>query len=173
MRRAVGVCIGITFLVLVIGLSVNTSTPGAPVAGATQLYLTNYQPGDCLYEPVSNAPNVPWPDPVWQVPCTHRHVYEVFYANYDFWSMDAAYPGEQELAAQGTAECDNAFSAAFGTAITESPFTYTYVEPVTSADWTAGERNLECIGYEPDSGSPDGRKVITQSIMQSIGSTGT
>jgi len=41
---------------------------------------------------------------------------------------------------------------------------YKILAPVTSANWVDGDRNLECIAYEPDPAAPDGELVVDQSI---------
>jgi serine/threonine protein kinase len=142
------------------------ATPGSvgPVPGAMPLYLFDYQPGDCLYGNVSLDPSVPWPDPAWQVPCTQRHSFEVFYANDSFWPASEAYPGVSKLASQASAKCDAAFTAYDRASPTISIYTYTFVEPVTSDNWVSGARGLTCLAYEDVTAHPDSQVITTGSI---------
>ena len=149
-----------------------TSATPSPISGPTVLYLSDYRPGDCLQDPVPNNSTTPWPDPVLQVSCTQAHVFEVVYAN-TFWAADAAYPGQPEMAVQTQRQCYNALNAYLGIDpntdvsginLSGVNLEYKIVAPVTSADWVAGERNLECIAYEPDQASPDDELVVDQPL---------
>jgi serine/threonine protein kinase len=142
------------------------ATPGSfgPVPGATPLNLFDYQPGDCLYGNVSLDPSVPWPDPAWQVPCTQRHSFEVFYASDSFWAATEAYPGESKLDTQASAKCDAAFTAYDHASPAISIYTYTYIEPVTSDNWASGARGLTCLAYEEVTAHPDSQVITTGSI---------
>lgn len=168
-RWAAGLCVGITALVVLIGLGATTSGsagsgPQGPVPGAEQLYLTEYQPGDCLYGTVSTDPSVPWPDPVWLVPCTQRHAFEVFYANSNFWPANAAYPDESGLTAQSDAQCDSAFRDYVGVDPSNSVYSYIALEPVTSDNWAYGDRDLECVAYQAQPPTSQSQPMITGSI---------
>jgi hypothetical protein len=90
-------------------------------------------------------------------------VFEVVYANDNFWPAGAAYPGESELAEQAEVKCQEVFTAYVGVP-QMNIYTFTDVEPVTSASWASGLRGLQCVAYRPDSASPDGEMTITHSV---------
>jgi eukaryotic-like serine/threonine-protein kinase len=142
---------GASLILVLIGMASN-HRPSAP-----SLSLPDYQPGDCLSLSFSLGSSGPWPDPVTAVPCTQRHTFEVIYANYNFWPSGQAYPGQSELDDQGAGVCG-------GVPPEVSRYTFTYVEPVTSGNWADGDRDLECIAYQPEPGSQDGAMTITHSV---------
>jgi len=157
---------GAALILAVIGMASNhrSSSPGP-----ASLSLPDYRPGDCLSLSLPVEPSDPWPDPVTTVPCTQRHTFEVIFANYNFWPSGQAYPGPAELANQGAGVCGNAFSAYVGVPPEVSRYTFTYVEPETSDNWADGDRDLECIAYQPKPGSQDSELTMTHSIKGAQG----
>src|SRR5262249_19620575 len=104
-------------------------TPSAAPAPAVQR-VTSYQlpAGDCIQGPADINTASTWPDLVSLVPCTQKHLAEVFYsANY--WPAAKAFPGNAAINKQSDAKCLKAFSAYDGSVYQESQYSYYYVDP--------------------------------------------
>jgi hypothetical protein len=134
--------------------------PGAIIVAVVFLHssstnqLTAYQlrPGDCLTGSNMGLGNSnPWPDYVTAVPCTQRHLAEVFFAG-DVWPQSLAYPGDNSIASQADARCSTAFIAYDGIPSNQSVFTYTTVTPDNN-NWSSGDRSLQCVAYDPNGAS--------------------
>jgi hypothetical protein len=165
-------CAVVVGVVLVIGLAGTPNGSPKPTSGPVhlyqpvQLYLADYQAGDCLYEPTIVGGGTTWPDPMRQVPCGQRHTYEVFYANDYYWPQDGAFPGTSAVEAKGRAECDARFAAYTGVAASASEYIYVDILPIDSDSWDSGDRALDCIAYLATIADSDGT-MVTGSIKGS------
>jgi hypothetical protein len=116
-------------------------------------------PGDCLKgSDLGLGTSDPWPDYVTVVPCTQKHIAEVFFAN-NAWPQSQAYPGANGVDSQAEDRCNTAFTAYDGTAPDNSVFTYDFMDPFASDDWASGDRWLVCVAYESTSRYPGGVPV--------------
>lgn len=121
-------------------------------SSTNQLTADQLRPGDCLTGSNMGLGNSnPWPDYVTAVPCTQRHLAEVFFAG-DAWPQSLAYPGDNSIASQADARCSTAFIAYDGIPSEQSVFTYTTVMPDNTA-WSSGDRSLQCVAYDPSGAS--------------------
>jgi DivIVA domain-containing protein len=130
-----------------------TSPPPSP--SARQLTADQLQPGDCLTgSNLGLGTSSNWPDQVTAVPCTRRHLAEVFFTG-NVWPQSLAYPGDNAVGNQADARCSKAFRAYDGIANSESAFTFDYIVPADASDWASGDRLMVCIAWEqPQPGAP-------------------
>ena len=142
------------------------SAPAAPSSSPASLAPTPWQAsadelqaGDCLTgSDLGLGTNDAWPDVVTVVPCTQRHIAEVFFAG-NAWPQSQAYPGDNAIYTQADNRCNTAFAAYDGTASDNSVFTYDYISPSGSDDWASGDRLLVCVAYDATSQYPGGAPV--------------
>lgn len=131
-----------------------SSSPASPVptdwANEDQL-----RSGDCVNGDPSIINDNPWPDPVAVVPCTKRHIAEVFFAG-TAWPLSLAYPGDQNIDNQAQASCDAAFFKYDGIDSQDSIFTYLYI-PADNTTWPTGDRSLVCVAYQAN---PQGSDAV-------------
>jgi hypothetical protein len=149
--RSVWAIFGLVIIAPVVVATVLASTsppPSPPPPTMTQLTEDQLDPGDCLTgSTLGLGTGSPWPYLVTAVPCTRRHLAEVFFAG-NLWPVSVAYPGDNTIADQGYARCASAFRAYDGTWDFESKFTIDYIAP-DNAIWPSGDRLLVCMAYKP------------------------
>jgi hypothetical protein len=145
--------------VAIYGQSV-TATPAAgrtpaPVArasapafthGTQELTFEQLRAGDCIQGPPDINTRRAWPDLISVVPCTKRHLAEVFYsANY--WPAAMAFPGNAAMISQANKECHKAFYSYDGLSYVYSNYSTYYLFPGGRPDWNLGDRQLVCVSY--------------------------
>jgi len=151
--------------IVVAGVMTSRSSP-AHQSSSRQLSYTQLSVGDCLVgSNLGLANDNPWPAEVTAVPCTHRHLAEIFFAG-NVWSQSVAYPGYNATADQGYARCLSAFRAYDGIAQSASAFTISYTAP-DAATWPAGDRKVICAAYQADPGTASGALPVSYSIKGS------
>jgi hypothetical protein len=153
--------VALTALTGIIWLSAATNTgPRLPVPGATQIYFSDYQAGDCLTGNARMNSDTPWPDLMWLVPCSGTHTYEVYYADFAHWPAETSFPGTAAVESAAVSICGGQFTQYTGMVTTDTVYSYWYVIPIDSASWAYGNRQLVCIAYFPTSDHPDGYPII-------------
>ena len=131
-----------------------TSTPGRAPA-AQELAIGQLRAGDCLQGPPDINTTTWWPDVVTAVPCTQKHLAEVYFsANY--WPWSRAFPGNATIVHQAKTECRKAFQAYDGAPLQASEYSFRYISPWGRADCGSGDRLLVCTAYVWDSQWPRG-----------------
>ena len=114
--------------------------------------------GDCLTgSNLDLGDGGTWPQWVKAVPCTSRHLGEVFFAG-NAWPQAMGYPADNVVDEQAVTRCQAAFKAYDGTIFT-SVFSIQTIDPIPADDWASGDRRLTCIAYEPTPQNPEGAKV--------------
>jgi Septum formation len=114
-----------------------------------QLTYDQLQPGDCL-----NGSNLglgkpnPWPEYVTTVPCTQKHLGEVFFSGNVWPQSQTTYPGDNAISNEAKARCSAAFGAYDGIDYSSSAFSFDWVVP-GSDSWAAGGRQVVCVAYQP------------------------
>jgi len=117
-----------------------------PTPAIQSLTFDQLKVGDCIQGPrnVNTASN--WPDVVSVVPCTKRHLAEVYYSA-NRWPAAMAFPGNSAIFSQADTECHKAFHTYDGVAYAVSEYSYYYLSPQGRDDWDSGDRQLMCIAY--------------------------
>lgn len=118
--------------------------------------------GDCLKTPegYTGDPAAYWAaatvstDSPPVVACDQPHAAEVFFAE-ELGDDDAPYPGDEVLAEDTRARCDETYEEYLGVALD-----YSFWYPQQSA-WNDGERQVLCIAYDPEG------KVLEESVKRS------
>jgi hypothetical protein len=152
-RRGVLILAGSTALVvlavMITGIAAADSSSGNSSSGR-QLTVYQLRPGDCLTgSNMGLGTNSDWPDRVAAVPCTRRHLAEVFFAG-NVWPQSlTAYPGDNAVFSQARARCSTAFATYDGIDNSASSFTFDYVAPSGSSDWAWHDRRVVCVAYDP------------------------
>jgi len=168
-RKAFG--FGFTLLVIIIGiiaggLRSSSHSSSSHQSSSHQLSYTQLSPGDCLEgSNLGLGTDSPWPAQVTGVPCTHRHLAEVFFSD-NIWSQSLAYPGSIVIANQGYARCLSAFRAYDGIAQSASAFSIAYTAP-DAATWPTGDRQVICVAYQADPVTASGVSPVDYSIRGS------
>jgi len=130
----------------------------APAPAVQQVASDQLRAGDCIQGPANINTAGIWPDLVSLVPCTQKHLAEVFYsANY--WPAAKAFPGNAAINKQSDARCLKAFSAYDGSVYQESRYAYYYVDPNGRQDWDSGDRLLTCVVFLYRHGAPRGKPM--------------
>ncbi len=115
-----------------------------------RLTIDQLRPGDCVTgADLGLGGGGVWPYRVTAVPCTRRHLAEVFFAGNGWPESLTAYPGDRVIASRGWARCLTAFRAYDGTGHANSALAIDYVVPSRGADWASGDRLLVCVAYAP------------------------
>jgi hypothetical protein len=136
-----------------------TTTPVAGHTSAVQQVTTDQlRAGDCIQGPADINSASTWPDVVSVVPCTQRHIAEVFYSA-NHWPKAKAFPGNAAINKRSDAKCLNAFSAYDGSVYVESQYTYYYIDPQGRPDWDSGDRLLTCVAFLKHHGEPRGKPL--------------
>jgi hypothetical protein len=137
-------------VILATGSKLTASQPTASQPTASQLTESQLKAGDCLTgSNLQLNTSAPWPTTVEAVPCGRKHIGEVYYSS-NYWAAAAAYPGDQAISDQYSAECTKALKA-----YTTASDQYTGAVP-TAASWQSGDRQLVCVAYNPTSEYPGG-----------------
>ena len=124
-----------------------------------ELQVSQFQVGDCLTGAnLQLNKTTPWPKLSQAVPCTQAHTAEVFYANNNYWSKNAAFPGDQAIQQAATAGCNSAFQSYVGIAYPKSRYTWTVTVPNQSS-WPGGDRGLHCMAYYKTNPNPSGETL--------------
>lgn len=132
---------GLVAVLLVVGLV--QSRP----ARTGELTESQLLPGDCLTgSNMGLDTSNPWPNTVTAVPCTQRHIAEVFYVGYPWPASLATYPGLSAVNNTIDDRCTTAFVAYVGPGASLSMLTYDEIGP--SGDWATGDREVVCVAYE-------------------------
>ena len=141
-------------------------TPTPVAAGTTaampapaRLTVDQLRTGDCIQGPPDVNTSRTWPNLVSVVPCSEKHLAEVFYsANY--WPGTRAFPGNPVIFRQGLAECRKAFLFYDGLLSSYSKYSFYDSPPVGRQDWNSGDRQLVCIAYYWTSKVPRGKPLF-------------
>lgn len=131
------------------------SLSASPVASVRHLSAQQMRPGDCLTgSNLGLNNNNPWPASVEAVPGSQKHLAEVYYsANY--WAGDKTYPGTSSISNQAIAQCKQVFAGYVGIPASSSQYSAVDLYP-ESADWSSGDRSLQCIAYYSTNANPGG-----------------
>jgi tetratricopeptide (TPR) repeat protein len=117
-------------------------------AGVRSLTYAALRSGDCLTgSNLGLGTTGYWPTRVQAVPCTQKHIAEVYYAS-NWWTAKQDNPGDKALIEQGLSQCLTAFFSYVGVLFSESEFNLRYVLP-DGETWGSGDRRLVCIAYKP------------------------
>jgi hypothetical protein len=134
------------------------TSAAAPAPAIQQVAPDQLRAGDCIQGPADINTASSWPDVISLVPCTQKHLAEVFYsANY--WPAAMAFPGDAVIQKQSDARCLKAFSAYDGSLFSESQYSYYDGGPLRRQDWHSGDRQLVCVAYFYRHGSPRGKPL--------------
>ena len=142
-----------------------SSASSAPPASASappgrQLTEDQLRPGDCLNGSDLSLDNnfTPWPEFFTVVPCTQRHVAEVYFAR-NIWRQSRAYPGDDQAYNQAAYRCADALSAyVAGSTHNTAAFAFTEIMP-DGTTWPTGDRLVVCVTYEVTDQYPGGAPV--------------
>ena len=147
-----------------------TTSPSAsssPASSSRQVAYPQLQPGDCLVGsdlPLSGFGT--WPYYFTAVPCTQRHIAEVFFAR-NLWPQSAAFPGDNTPYNQALNRCADAFPAyVAGSVRNTANFAYETIAP-DSSTWPDGDRLVVCVAYQVTDESYPGPAPVNYSIKGS------
>lgn len=153
---SLGVVVLGTIAVVALVAAVRSATASAPRSAvqpkvsksSSELLLTDQElrAGDCLRgSDLGLGTGSTWPDYFTVVPCTERHVAEVFYSGNPWPASRVAYPGDTAVNNKSDSICETAFENY--TAPEYAPeFTYDEVTPDYSS-WWSGDKSLQCVAY--------------------------
>jgi len=126
-------------------IAAHTST-SAPARAIQQVTPVQLRTGDCIRGPADINTGHNWPNLMSLVPCTRKHLSEVFYsANY--WPEAMAFPGNAAINKRAWARCLKAFHAYDGSAYAYSQYSVYDSTPHGRQDWDSGDRLLICVAY--------------------------
>jgi Septum formation len=91
----------------------------------------------------------PWPGLFPAVPCTQRHLAEVFFAGNVWPQSQTTYPGDNAVNGESNTRCLAAFVAYDGIDGSVSSFTFDAIAPSGGSDWASGDREVVWVAYEP------------------------
>jgi serine/threonine protein kinase len=135
----------------------SASPQTTPTTG--NLQVSQFQVGDCLTGAnLQLNKTTPWPKLSQAVPCAQAHTAEVFYANNNYWSKNAAFPGDQAIQQAATAQCNSAFQSYVGIPYPKSRYTWT-VAVSNQSSWPSGDRGLHCMAYYKTNANPSGQTL--------------
>lgn len=157
---AVGLVLGaLVALILMVGLA-PSSPARRPPKPPQQLTEDQLQPGDCLTgSNIGLGTASAWPETVAVVPCTERHVAEVYYAGYPWPGVASMpYPGDQAVFKVEDERCIAAFKTYDGIDPSLSFYLYDEVGPTPASSWDAGNREVLCVAH------PSGNLVLRHSF---------
>jgi Domain of unknown function (DUF4328)/Septum formation len=133
--------------------------PSAPAAPrGRQLTAEQLRTGDCLIGQLGLGTNNPWPETVTSVPCTRKHLAEIFFSA-NSWPAAEAFPGNATLNHQAVTKCNKAFRAYDGVGISASSYSYDFISPQGRQDWVSGDRLLTCVAYLSTNSHPGGEAL--------------
>jgi hypothetical protein len=132
-------------------------TPAAARTPVTrELTIGQLRAGDCLQGPPDINTARSWPEIATAVPCSDKHLSEVYFFSADYWPAAMAFPGHATIAHQARMECRKVFQAYDGAPLPASELSFHYTSPWNRADWDSGGRLLLCTAYVWDSQYPQG-----------------
>jgi hypothetical protein len=156
--------LGLLAVILVITAAVLAPRLPPHQSSSRQPLYAQFSVGDCLVGLKLDSAN-PWPAVVPAVPCTHRHLAEIFFSG-NLWPQSLAYPGYNAIADQGYARCLSTFRAYDGIAQSASAFSIAYIAPDATA-WPTGDRQVVCAAYQADPVAASGALPVSYSIKGS------
>ena len=135
--------------------SATPSLSSSAVASVRHLSAQQMRAGDCLTGSNLGLNNSnPWPSSVEAVPCSQKHIAEVYYSA-NFWASTKTYPGTTAISNQAIAQCQKVFTGYVGIPQSSSQYSDVDLYP-ESADWSSGDRSLQCVAYWPTTPDPGG-----------------
>jgi hypothetical protein len=124
-------------------------TSGPSYSWTRQAGITELRVGDCLTQGTNQGTLFPH-NTFTVVPCNEEHGLEVFFAQIDFWSAPAQYPGDFELGNQAMNKCFAEFKSYVGGDFTDGDNVTTGIPEYPLAgnpwSWESGSRFLVCAG---------------------------
>jgi putative regulator of septum formation len=120
---------------------------GAPVPVAQPLLIDQLQSGDCLQGPPDVNTAKWWPYVVVAVPCSEKHLAEVYFFSANYWPAAMAFPGHATIIHQAKTECRKAFQAYDGGPSAASQYFFRDISPWDRVNWSSGDRLLLCTAY--------------------------
>ena len=147
---AAGLVLGaLVVLVLMVSLA-PSSQARRPPKPPQQLTEDQLQAGDCLTgSNMGLGTGSAWPETVTVVPCTQRHIAEVYYVGYP-WPLVAsnAYPGDQAVFKVEDERCTAAFKTYDGIDVPSvSVLLHDEIGPTPASSWESGNREVVCVAY--------------------------
>lgn len=137
-----------------------TSSPERMPAPAPQpLLIDQLQPGDCLQGPPDVNTAKWWPYVVTAVPCTEKHLAEVYFSSANYWPGTMAFPGHARIAHQAKTECRKEFRAYNGVPSSASVYSFRDLFPWDRVNWSFGDRGLLCTAYVRAAQYPRGQPL--------------
>jgi hypothetical protein len=144
-RRNALIMVGVVLVALAAVIAAMAFTSSS----ARQLTEDQLQPGDCLTgSNLGLGSGGDWPAEVTAVPCTQRHLAEVFFAGNAWPQSLTSYPGFNTASDRGYARCLTAFTAYDGIGNSASAFMIYSIVPADANDWGSGDRELVCVAYQ-------------------------
>jgi Septum formation len=156
-RRGVLVMVGTVVVALVgaIAIGAIASSPrssrslASSASPVRQLTEDQLQPGDCLRgSNMGLGTGSTWPYYVTAVPCTQRHIAEVFFAG-NAWPQSLAYPGDNTVGNQAYDRCANVLPTYVGSIKYLGVFSFDDIAPDRTT-WPSGDRLVVCVAYRYD-----------------------
>lgn len=123
---------------------VETEAETTPPAGPEDTDVFDISLGDCMNEMDSTSDSI---SEVPKIDCAEPHDYEVYHVE-DI-TESGAFPGEDEVISTADTMCEAAFEGFVGIPYLDSALYYTTMYP-TAEGWAAGDREVLCLIYEPD-----------------------
>jgi hypothetical protein len=144
-----GLVIIVSVVIGAVASSTSSRSAAAPAPPTSQLTVDQLRPGNCLTgSNLGLGTGSPWPDLVAAVPCTHRHLAEVFFAGNAWPQSLTTYPGDNAINNQAYNSCFTKFTGYDGIAQPASNFSIDEIAPSGGSDWASGDRLLVCLAYE-------------------------
>lgn len=123
-------------------------TPAPEPAPAPQpLLIRQLRPGDCLQGPPGVNTARWWPHVVMAVPCTQKHLAEVYFFSAHYWPKAMAFPGRATMVRQAKTECRKEFQSYDGDPSAVSLYSFRDISPWDRVNWSFGDRLLLCTAY--------------------------
>lgn len=144
-----------------------SAAPGRPTPAAHQVNAQQLRAGQCIQGPADINTATTWPSVVSVVPCTVKHLAEVFYSG-NYWPAAMTFPTNAVINHQSNRECRKVFLVYDGISYSGSQYSYYFLAPAGQADWNSGDRLLTCVAYLWGPGSPRGMPLYA-SIKGSFG----
>lgn len=130
-----------------------TTAPPAGTAGtattvAAATPVTDLVAGDCVNGSAFSADSTGETTEAQVTDCTASHDGEVVGVITYTEGPEAAYPGEDQVAAYAEQQCAIAFEAYVGVAYGSSPLSMVSLWP-TEDSWSSGDREAVCVAFDP------------------------
>jgi hypothetical protein len=130
-----------------------------PAPAAQPLLIGQLQPGDCLQGPPDINTARWWPYVVMAVPCTEKHIAEVYFSSANYWPGAMAFPGHASIAYRAKTECSKEFRAYNGVPSSASVYSFRDIFPWDRVNWSFGDRGLLCTAYVRATQYPRGQPL--------------